>query len=194
MSTRIMDDGFDSSEMYKLLERLKVEYIKNMLTVSAAHCLYLPGGIKGLVDEVTLSTLSETYVCLVIGEDGSCATGYGRRAGDKPEDHADARAMAERHAVIDFCHLSGIPLPVPKSAFATAEHPGIKGFDWKKHPLAKYIAQDHSGRWYWYESHPVPLESDKIWFAQGGKTGRVTRLLPRFFDWQKSLIERPTGA
>ena len=76
MSTHIIGDGFDSSETDKILGRVKVEHIKNVLTVNAAHCLYLPIGIKGLVGEDTRAILSETYVCLVIGEDGSCATGF----------------------------------------------------------------------------------------------------------------------
>lgn len=181
-----------SEQTQEILRRVKVEHIKNSFIVRGTYLRHGEGVvIAGVIDDMAEATLAETYVALLIGENGACATGYGRLAGNSPQDHHDARTMAERHALLEFCRLEGIPLPVPKSISVMLEHPGIRGFSWKKHPLARYIAQDRSGRWYWYEGCPVPLESDGIWFAQGGKTGRVTNLLPRFFDWHKSLLERP---
>lgn len=183
-----------SEQTQEILRRVKVEHIKNSFIVRGTYLRHGEGVvIAGVIDDMTEATLAETYVCLLIGENGACATGYGRLAGDGPLDHHDARTMAERHALLEFCRLEGISLPLPKSISLMAEHPGIHGFNWKKHPQALYIAQDVSGRWYWYDGRPVPLKSDKIWFIPKGKTGRVTALLPRFWDWEKSLLKRPEG-
>ena len=184
-----------SEQTQEILRRVKVEHIKNSFIVRGSYLRHGEGVvIAGVIDDMAEATLAETYVALLIGENGACATGYGRLAGNSPQDHHDARIMAERHALLEFCRLEGISLPLPKSISLTSEHPGIRGFNWKKHPQARYIAQDVSGRWYWYESRPVSLEGNRIWFAHEGKTGRVTSLLPRFFDWQKSLLERPSDA
>ena len=59
--------------------------------------------------------------------------------------------------------------------------------DWNNAPeWAEYLAQDHDGIWYWYETKPYPGSTGR-WRVAGGLCSYASHNS----DWEGTLEERP---
>lgn len=67
---------------------------------------------------------------------------------------------------------------------------------WNKAPhWAKYLAQDYSGQWYWYNNEPVKITETKSWscISQTSTCTTCTRAHKGFknVNWEDTLKKRP---
>ncbi len=63
--------------------------------------------------------------------------------------------------------------------------------DWSDSPpWAKWLAQDGSGEWWWYEKEPrIDSGGTDLWVAEGGGEQRLAQLAGE--DWEDTKEPRP---
>ena len=65
--------------------------------------------------------------------------------------------------------------------------------DWKDAPdWARYLAQDKSGAWNWYQDIPLVDDEESEWLTS---TATRVKIAPvKFLDWRETLEQRPTDS
>ena len=61
--------------------------------------------------------------------------------------------------------------------------------DWKDAPgWAEWLAQDKSGKWYWFEQKPRIIESDKQWYSTHYQPASACN--SDSYSWKETLEQR----